>query len=72
MERKLVMTFKDVKDSKFNLIVNSVKEDVTEEEIKAIMDAALTTGAILSKNGKLVEKLYAVVVDTTETEFEVK
>lgn len=38
----------------------------------AIMDAALTTGAILSKNGKLMENLYAVVVDTTETEFEVK
>lgn len=71
MERKLVMSFKDVMGSKFNLIVNSVKEDVTEEEIGAIMDAALTTGAIVSKNGALVEKLSAVMVDTTETEFEV-
>lgn len=71
MERKLVMSFKDVMGSKFNLIVNSVKEDVTEEEIGAIMDAALTTGAIVSKNGALVEKLSAVIVDTTETEFEV-
>lgn len=71
MERKLVMSFKDVMGSKFNLIVNSVKEDVTEEEIGAIMDAALTTGAIISKNGALVEKLSAVIVDTTETEFEV-
>lgn len=71
MERKLVMSFKDVMGSKFNLIVNSVKEDVTEEEIGAIMDAVLTTGAIVSKNGDLVEKLSAVIVDTTETEFEV-
>ena len=71
MERKLVMSFKDVMGSKFNLIVNSVKEDVTEEEIGAIMDAAITTGAIVSKNGALVEKLSAVMVDTTETEFEV-
>lgn len=71
MERKLVMSFKDVMGSKFNLIVSSVKEDVTEEEIGAIMDAALTTGAIVSKNGALVEKLSAVIVDTTETEFEV-
>lgn len=71
MERKLVMSFKDVMGSKFNLIVNSVKEEVTEEEIGAIMDAAITTGAIVSKNGALVEKLSAVMVDTTETEFEV-
>ena len=71
MERKLVMTFKDDKNGKFNLIVNSVKEDATEEEITAIMDAVLTTGAIIGKNGKLVEKLYATIVDTTETKYEV-
>ena len=71
MERKLVMSFKDVMGSKFNLIVNSVKEEVTEEEIAAIMDAAVETGAIVSKNGVLVEKLSAVIVDTTETEYQV-
>lgn len=72
MERKLVMSFKDIKDARFNLIVNSIKDEVTEEEIKAIMDAVLDTGAIVSKNGALVEKLNAVIVDTTETEYEVK
>lgn len=71
MERKLVMSFKDVMGSKFNLIVNSVKEEVTEEEIAAIMDSAVETGAIVSKNGALVEKLSAVIVDTTETEYQV-
>ena len=71
MERKLVMSFKDVMGSKFNLIVNSVKEEVTEEEIAAIMDAAVETGAIVGKNGALVEKLSAVIVDTTETEYQV-
>lgn len=70
MERKLVMSFKDVVGSKFNLIINSVKEEVTEAEIKAIMDAAVETGAIHSKNGALVEKVSAVIVDTTETEYE--
>lgn len=70
MERKLVMSFKDVVGSKFNLIVNSVKEEVTEAEITAIMDAAVSTGAIHSKNGALVEKVSAVIVDTTETEYE--
>lgn len=71
MERKLVMTFKDIQDKKFNLIVNSVKDEVTAEEIQAIMDAVVETGAIESKNGTLVEKLYAVIVDTTETKYEV-
>lgn len=71
MERKLVMSFKDINDSKFNLIVNSVKEDVTEGEIAAIMDAVLETGAIESKNGPLVSKVSAVIVDTTETEFQI-
>lgn len=33
------------------------------------MDAVLETGEIQSKNGALVEKLYAVIVDTTETEY---
>ena len=72
MERKLVMTFKDQSDSKYNLIVNSVKEEVTREEINAIMDAVLTTGAMVSKKGRLVEKLSAVIVDTTETDFEIQ
>lgn len=71
MERKLVMSFKDVNGSRFNLIINSVKEDVTELEVGAIMDAAIETGAIHSKNGALVEKLSAVMVDTRETAFEV-
>lgn len=71
MERKLVMTFKDIQDKKFNLIVNSVKDEVTEAEIQAIMDAVVETGAIISKNGALTEKLHAVIVETTETEYEV-
>lgn len=72
MERKLVMSFKDQAGSKFNLIVNSVKDEVTAEEINGIMDAVLETGAIVSKNGALIEKFTAVIVDTTETDFDVQ
>ncbi|WP_040191412.1 DUF2922 domain-containing protein [Clostridium culturomicium] len=72
MERKLVMSFKDIAGAKFNLIVNSVKDEVTAEEINGIMDAVLETGAIVSKNGALIEKLTAVIVDTTETDFDVQ
>ena len=72
MERKLVMSFKDQVGSKFNLIVNSVKDEVTEVEIEVIMDSVLTTGAVISKNGALIEKLGAVIVETTETEYDVQ
>ncbi|MDU4889410.1 MAG: DUF2922 domain-containing protein [Clostridium sp.] len=72
MERKLVMSFKDIAGAKFNLIVNSVKDEVTAEEINGIMDAVLETGAIVSKNGALIEKFTAVIVDTTETDFDVQ
>lgn len=72
MERKLVMSFKDETGAKFNLIVNSIKDEVTAEEITAIMDAVLTTGAIVNKSGALVSKVSAVIVDTTETEYEVQ
>ena len=72
MERKLVMSFKDIAGAKFNLIVNSVKDEVTAEEINGIMDAVLETGAIVSKNRALIEKLTAVIVDTTETDFDVQ
>lgn len=65
------MTFKDMENKKFNFIVNSIKDGVTGKEIQAIMDAVLETGAIQSKNGALIEKLYVVIVDTTETEYEV-
>lgn len=72
MERKLVMSFKDIAGAKFNLIVNSVKDEVTGEEIQAIMDSVLSTGAVVSKNGTLVEKVSAVIVDTTETDYDVQ
>lgn len=72
MERKLVMTFKDELDASFNLIVNSVKDNVSQEEVNAIMDSVLSTGAFESKNGSLVQKVSAKIVDTTETEMEVQ
>lgn len=71
MEKKLIMTFKDEQDKKFNLIVNSVKEDISIEEIKAIMNLVVSNGVIQSKNGAITEKVLAVVVDTKETQYEV-
>ncbi len=61
MEKKLVMTFKDETENKFNLTVNSVKDSISPTEINNIMDYIISTE-------KLVSKTSAVTVDTSATE----
>ncbi len=68
MEKKLVMTFKDETENKFNLTVNSVKDSISFTEINNIMDYIISTGIFKSKNGKLVSKTSAITVDTSTTE----
>ncbi|MBE6061126.1 MULTISPECIES: DUF2922 family protein [unclassified Clostridium] len=68
MEKKLVMTFKDETENKFNLTVNSVKDSISPTEINNIMDYIISTGIFKSKNGKLVSKTSAITVDTSTTE----
>ncbi len=68
MEKKLVMTFKDETENKFNLTVNSVKDSISPTEINNIMDYVISTGIFKSKNGKLVSKTSAITVDTNTTE----
>ncbi len=68
MEKKLVMTFKDETENKFNLTVNSVKDNISPTEINNIMDYIISTGIFKSKNGKLISKTSAVTVDTSTTE----
>jgi len=68
MEKKLVMTFKDETENKFNLTVNSVKDSISPTEINNIMDYIISTEIFKSKNGKLVSKTSAVTVDTSATE----
>ncbi|WP_346847479.1 DUF2922 domain-containing protein [uncultured Clostridium sp.] len=68
MEKKLVITFKDETENKFNLTVNSVKDSISPTEINNIMDYIISTEIFKSKNGKLVSKTSAVTVDTSATE----
>ncbi|MEG2290692.1 MAG: DUF2922 domain-containing protein [Clostridium sp.] len=69
MERKLVLTFKDSTEARFNLIVTKVKDNVTLAQVNAIMDLAISSQVFQSKKGQLVSKLEAVVIDTTETPY---
>lgn len=68
MEKKLVMTFKDETENKFNLTVNSVKDSISPTEINNIMDYIISTEIFKSKNGKLVSKASAITVNTSTTE----
>lgn len=68
MEKKLVMTFKDEKEGKYTLTVNSVKDGISLIEINNIMDYIISTGIFKSKNGKLVSKTSAITVDTSTTD----
>lgn len=67
MEKKLVMIFKDTADMKHNITVNNIRDGITVDEIKAVMDAILSTGVFKAKGGSLVSKHSAEIVDTTTT-----
>ncbi|MEG0775472.1 DUF2922 domain-containing protein [Clostridium sp.] len=76
MDRKLVLTFIDQADAKFNFIINDVSQEqtgnqaLTEAKIKAIMNAAITGSVLMSKAGLVKSIESAMVVDTTETKYE--
>jgi len=70
--RKYVLAFKDSAESKFNLTISDGKEVVQEQDIVNLMDNCIGDQSIFSsKKGKLVEKLTAIAVDTSETAYEV-
>lgn len=70
--RKYVLAFRDSAESKFNLTISDGKEVVQTQDIVNLMDNCIGAESIFkSKNGKLVEKLSAIAVDTSETAYEI-
>lgn len=41
MEKKLIMKFKDNLDKKVPITITEIKEDITKEEVVALMDTIL-------------------------------
>jgi len=71
--RKYVLGFKDEANSKYNLTISDGKEVVQPQDIVNLMNNCTGAESIFSsKNGKLVEKVSAIAVDTSETAYEVK
>ena len=67
---KLVMTFENEDGGKVNLSIVDPREDVSEEEIRQAMELVVEKG-IFEPNGlSLTKPLYARIVNTETTEFD--
>lgn len=71
-DKKLVLTFKDETDSKFNLTIGKVNDTFVAGDCTALMDYIITNNIIGSKNGNLKLKVSAVRVDTIRTEHSIQ
>ena len=73
MESKvLVMTFKNEDGKKVNLRLSNIREDITDGEIAAAMDAILAANIIVTSGGDIVAKEAAEIVTTTTSSFNVQ
>jgi hypothetical protein len=72
MSKTLVMNFLNEGGKKVSIKVNNVKEDVTEVEAKAAMDAIIAKNIFASSGGDLRSKDSAQLIDKTTSDFEVK
>lgn len=69
-EKKLVMYFKTQKGDKISISVPDPKDDLTEEQIKNLMDTIIAKDIFKKKNFKLTEAIEAEVVETTTTGYD--
>lgn len=72
MSKTLVMNFLNEEGKKISIRVNNVKEDITEVEAKAAMDAIIAKNIFASSGGDLKSKDSAQLIDKTTSDFEVK
>lgn len=72
MAKSLVMVFTNEGGKKVNFTINNVKEDITKEEVSAVMNTILLKNIFTTNNGdlKLIES--AAITDKNTTELSVK
>lgn len=68
--KKLLMSFKTHDDRKVSLTVDNPREDITEAEIKTVMDLIVEKNVFASNKADLVKALEAKIVVTDTTEFD--
>lgn len=67
MAKVLVMTFKNEAGRNVNVRVNYPRENLTGQEVDAVMDTILQKNIFPTTGGDLVEKVGAQIVETTVT-----
>ena len=71
MEYTLSMTFLTEADEKYSLSISGVKENITEENVAALMDIILANDIFISKKGAIVSKYSAKLTERQVTSFTV-
>ncbi|MGL5714634.1 MAG: DUF2922 domain-containing protein [Paraclostridium sp.] len=70
IKKRLVMTFKDAMEDRVSLSVDEPRADVTEQEIKDVMDVVLLKNLFHNDGVSLVSSVEAKVVVTDTTEYD--
>lgn len=71
MEYSLSMTFITETGDKVSMTVSGVKSTLTQGEVTSLMDTIIAKDIFQSKNGSLVSKYSAQLVERQVTKFEI-
>lgn len=71
MEHTLSMTFITEKGIKTNFSVSGVKEDLTKDQINALMDTIIAKNIFRTNSGDFVKKSTAQITQRQVTKFDV-
>lgn len=71
-EKTLIMTFIDQEGKKCSIRLNCVKDEITNDEVSALMDVILEKKVFESKNGQLKFKDSAQIVQRNVSKVAVK
>ena len=68
---KLEMEFKDIDGKKFSLTLDEPREDITEVEVRAVMDDVIAKNIFYTTAGDVVTPAGAKVITTTVETLEI-
>lgn len=68
MAKKLVLVFKTAKGTASTMTIDKPKDDLTETEVRAVMDAIVAKNVFSTNSGDLVEVKSAEIITTTAEE----
>lgn len=68
----ITMTFVTDNNKKASINVQNPRDDVTDEDVKGVMNSIKTSNALISSAGTFVESSSAKLTKVEETEFNIK